>query len=225
MRKYVLLAVPLALLLTGAQAQAAAIQVGSIVSNDSFDWGQYADGVPMGSPIGATSALLRTGTLSDGGAFTGLVEGTSWFGNFAVGDNVLFTGDASDLVPTSDSFEMAFDTPVAGLGLQITSNLYGAFTAALEVFSGATSLGSFSVGGTMDGSEDGLAPFLGALSDAVDIDRAVFTLTSNNGFGLGVNRLLTTDTPNAPNPIPEPATLGLLGAGLAAVLLRRRQRR
>lgn len=105
MRKLLLLAVPVALLFTGAKAQAAAIQVGSIVSNDSFDWGQYADGVPMGSPLGATSALLRTGNLSDGGEFTGRVQGTSWFGNFLTGDNVLFTGDAGDVVPTSDSFE------------------------------------------------------------------------------------------------------------------------
>src|SRR6188474_633230 len=31
----------------------------------------------------------------------------------------------------------------------------------------------------MDGNEDGTAPFLGALSDAADINRAVVTLTSN----------------------------------------------
>ena len=121
---------------------------------------------------------------------------------------------------------MLFSIPIGGLGLQITSNFDGAFTASVEMFNGATSLGLFSVSGTMDGSEDGLAPFLGALSDAVDIDKAVFTLTSNTGAGLGVNRLLTTDTPSggAGAEVPEPATLGLVGMGALAMLCRRRQR-
>jgi hypothetical protein len=110
------------------------------------------------------------------------------------------------------------------LGLQITSNFYGAFTASLEVFNGATSLGIFNVAGVMDGNEDGTAPFLGALSNAVDINRAVFTLTSNTGAGLGVNRLLTPDTPFRDNAaVPEPATLGL--AAFAGILLGRRGRR
>ena len=85
------------------------------------------------------------------------------------------------------------------------------------MFDGAISLGTFNVGGTMDGNEDGTAPFLGALSDSVDIDKAVFTLTSNTGAGLGVNRLLTSDTPT--RTVPEPATLALLTLALAALSL------
>ena len=111
-------------------------------------------------------------------------------------------------------------------GVQITSNFYGNFSASLEVFNGATSLGVFNVAGVMDGNEDGTAPFLGALSNAVDINRAVFTLTSNTGAGLGVNRLLTTDTPFRDNAeVPEPATLGLVGMGVLAAIRRRRQSR
>ena len=235
MRKLMFLAVPLVLLFTASQAQAAAIQVGSagaLGANDFFDWGQVrvldggGNAVAQPSPENVTSNLARTGSISDGGQFTGLVEGTDWFGNFTVGNNVLYTGDPNNPFAGASSFTMNFNTAVAGLGLQITSNFYGAFTASLEVFNGATSLGVFNVGGVMDGNEDGTAPFLGALSDAVNINRAVFTLTSNTGAGLGVNRLLTTDTPTGrQDVVPEPATLGLVGMGVLAAIRRRRQNR
>src|SRR5205814_9006380 len=117
------------------------------------------------------------------------------------------------------------NTAVAGLGLTITSNFYSAFTAKLEVFNGATLLGVFNVGVVMDGNEDGTAPFLGALSDAVNINKAVFTLTSNTGAGLGVNRLLTTDTPSNGTAVPEPGTLSLLGLGAIGAAMRRRRQR
>jgi hypothetical protein len=232
MRRLTVLAIPVALLMGVAQAHAATIQVGSagaLGANDFYDWGQVrvldggGNAVAQPSPQNVTSNLSRTGSISDGGSFTGLVEGTDWFGNFTVGNDVLYTGDTNNPFAASSSFTMNFNTAVAGLGLQITSNFYGAFTASLEVFNGATSLGVFNVGGVMDGNEDGTAPFLGALSDAVNINKAVFTLTSNTGAGLGVNRLLTTDTPTNGRAVPEPATLSLMGIGAAAAFLRRRR--
>jgi PEP-CTERM motif-containing protein len=229
MRKYLLLAIPLALLLTGVPAQASTIQIGSagaLGANDFFDWGQFVDGALQGSPLNAGSNLGRGATLTDGGNFTALVEGNDWIGNFTLGNNVLYSGDTNNPFAAATSFTWVSGTPIAGLGLQITSNFYGAFTASLEVFNGATSLGLFSVGGVMDGNEDGTAPFLGALSDAVNINRAVFTLTSNQGAGtagFGVNRLLTTDTPLRGTPVPEPATLSLVGMGALALIRRRRR--
>ena len=234
MRRLSILLVPVLVMLASV-AQAATIQVGSagaLGANDFFDWGQVrvldggGNAVAQASPQNVTSNLGRTGSISDGGTFTGLVEGTDWFGNFTVGNNVLYTGDTNNPFAASSSFTTNFNTAVAGLGLQITSNFYGAFTASLEVFNGVTSLGVFNVAGVMDGNEDGTAPFLGALSDAVNINRAVFTLTSNTGAGLGVNRLLSTDTPLQAAEVPEPSTLTLVGlGGLAAAAWRRRQLR
>jgi hypothetical protein len=218
------------LLFAAVPAHATAIQIGSAAAlgaNDFFDWGQLGDGVVNTSPVNVTSNLARTGSISDGVSFTRLVEGNDFFGNFTVGDNVLFTGDPGDLGGAANSFTMNFSSPVAGLGLQFTSNFYGAFTGSLELFSGATSLGVFNVAGVMDGNEDGTSPFLAALNDAVNVDKAVFTLTSNTGAGLAVNRLLTTDTPFQQGPaaaVPEPTTLTLVGIGaLAAIRRRRRQ--
>jgi hypothetical protein len=118
---------------------------------------------------------------------------------------------------------------VKGVGLQIQSASFLDFTASLEVFDGATSLGTFSVAGLTLGLGDGSAPFLGALTDSANITSAVFTLTSNTDFGFGVNRLLTADgdgtVPVEPGPaVPEPATLTLFATGVAALAARRRRK-
>jgi hypothetical protein len=224
----------LPLMMLAGPAAASTIQIGSAAAlgaNDFFDWGQVRvlDGggnpVAQPSPQSVTSNLGRTASISDGVAFTGLVEGTDWIGNFLAGENVLYSGDGNDPTAAAKAFSVDFATAVRGTGLQITPAAFLDFDASLEVFNGATSLGLFTVSGVMTGFEDGTAPFLGALSDSSNITRAVFTLTSNADFGLGVNRLLTADSPGTPpnSPVPEPGTLSLLAIGAAGALARRRR--
>jgi hypothetical protein len=227
-----------ALLLVVRSAGASPIQIGSAAAlgaNDFFDWGQVrvldggGNAIAQPSPQNVTSSLGRTASISDGGSFTGLVEGTDWFGNFTAGEHVLYSGDANDASAAATALTVNFNTAVGGVGLQITSAAFLDFDASLEVFNGAASLGLFTVSGLMTGSGDGSAPFLGALSDSSNITRAVFTLTSNTDFGFGVNRLLTADSADTPpvDPgaeVPEPGTLTLLAIGAAGALVRRRRR-
>jgi hypothetical protein len=213
------------LVLGVTQANATLIQVGSagaLGANDFVDWGQVrvvdsvGNAVAQASPQNVTSNLGRTASISDGVSFTGHIEGTDWFGNFTVGDHVLYTGDVNDLPAAASMWVLNLNTPVAGLGLQITSDFYGAFTASVEGFNGATSLGILNIAGVMDGNADGTAPFLGAVSNGQKIDKAVFSLTSNTGAGLGVNRLLTTDIAAATS-VPEPGTLFILAISLVGL--------
>src|SRR5207253_906486 len=94
-------------------------------ANDFFDWGQILpEDSAQASPILVTSNLARTGSIADGGEFTHLIQGTDYFGDFTVGDNVLFTGDPNNPFAAASAFTMNFDTAVAGLGLQIESNQF-----------------------------------------------------------------------------------------------------
>jgi len=227
----------LALLVLPRPAAAGTIQIGSAAAlgaNDFFDWGQVraldggGNAIAQPAPQNVTSNLGRAASVSDSGSFTGLVEGTDWFGNFTVGQNVLYSGDINDAAAAANAFTVNFSTAVRGVGLQITSAAFLDFSASLEVFNGASSLGLFAVTGLMTGFEDGSAPFLGASSDTANITRAVFTLTSNTDFGFGLNRLLTADGIGAPavDPgpsVPEPGTLSLLAIGAAGTLTRRRR--
>src|SRR5437762_323692 len=105
MRRALVFIVPAFVLMVSTQARAATIQVTSIAAGDYFDWGQVrvvdGSGVAQGvaSPIVVTSNLGRTGTLTDGVAFTGLIEGpdSDWTGNFLVGENVLVSADNPNL--------------------------------------------------------------------------------------------------------------------------------
>jgi PEP-CTERM motif len=232
-----MLMLPLALM--ASPAAASTIQIGSAAllgANDFFDWGQVrridgnGNAIAQSSPLNVTSDLGRTASITDGGAFAGLIEGSDWFGNFTTGEGVLYSGDANDPSAAATAFAVNFNVAVRSVGLQITSAAFFDFNAALEVFNGATSLGLFSVSGVMTGMEDGSAPFLGASSDSANITRAVFTLSSNTDFGLGVNRLRTGDAEASGPPVdpgavvPEPGTLSLVGLGAAAAMTRRRRR-
>lgn len=229
MRRLTLLAVPALLLLTGGLAQASSVQVGSAAglgANDFIDWGQLGDGTAVASPDNVLTNLGRTDVIADTTGFQGQVEGGDWIGIFNPGDKLLFNSSDEIKAGHSNSFEVDFASPIAGLGLGIQSNDFGRFVAQIDLFdSASTLLGSFTVTGDNLSTEDGSAPFLGAISDAVNVSRAVFSITANGGAGLGAGTLFLTDTPGGgvPSEVPEPATLSLTAIGAVMALRRRRK--
>jgi hypothetical protein len=99
--------------------------------------------------------------------------GTAGATAFATNERLIWTSDAGN--GGNGPLKLGFSAPVAGAGALIQANTPGQFTAKIEAFNGATSLGSFTV--TSDSSGD--AVYIG-LKDttAANITSVVFSLTS-----------------------------------------------
>ena len=116
---------------------------------------------------------------------------------------------------SAPDLELDFATPVAGVGAQLqgllSGNGYGAFTGQMDVFDASNNLlGSFTLPGNSNGNADGSAIFLGVTSSAADIAKVIFSAPGVASLGVNQVSLLTA-------VVPEPATLGLLAAGLAGL--------
>jgi hypothetical protein len=120
--------------------------------------------------------------------------------------------------------------PVAGFGARWEDSLPGIFNGRIRVFNEAEAMiGSFDFSGLaqLDGPP-GSAPFFGALSDQRNISYAYFDdLTGGGPFGEQGFALGTFYVQENPTPVPEPASLLLFGAGIAAAaaINKRREQR
>jgi hypothetical protein len=190
----------------------------SFGGNDFINWGQLGAGdiVPLGTPVDVTSSNGLGATVTAGGQSMDLCR-SSCLANFAVGDNVLYSGGGPSPVT------IAFSSPVVGVGSQIEQNFETAYTGIITAYGSSNNvLGSLSLGGAPNLSTlgDNSAIFIGLLDlSGANIDYVTFADSGDPSAGFLMNGVSLQTS-----PVPEPSSLLLLGAGAILLwILRRRQ--
>jgi hypothetical protein len=207
---------------------------GALGGNDTIVWSQFG---PEGTLVASGATGTTTGGLGftvhsvndvtgadDGGELYVFKQGSSWNGEFADDEYVLYHVNSYDSTTNFSSLRIRFDSAVMGAGAQQHSNKFGDFNANSGYWNGAYGGGGTNVGftaapGTNDGVPANGNTYVGGLSDASDITEVFFIPimadgSDNLGFAVG-----TVDI----KVVPEPATMATLGLGAAALLRRRRK--
>jgi hypothetical protein len=136
---------------------------------------------------------------------------TEWFGNFAIGDKLLWTQTSGG------PLTLKFDVGVNAAGTQIQPDFFAnsPFTAQIDALDAAGNvLASFTASGLSNHNEDNSALFLGVHSDQFDIFGVRFSLVPAAGpQDFAINGLSFNATPSGTG-VPEPGSLALLGLGV-----------
>jgi hypothetical protein len=176
------------------------------------DWGGLGPTAGAQVLVGNFANLLSSagGVAVSGSSPSDLArvdQGLNYLGNFAPGDNLLFTSGPAPrggLPPQAPGpVRLAFAKPVFGAGLQVSTNVPGPFTATLKAFNAqGTLLGTVTAPGvsTTQSVGDNSAPFLGIRSSveeiaAVEVDVPGATGVAVNAMKEGLNgSLLSIDS-------------------------------
>jgi hypothetical protein len=218
----VLLSVALAALSVSG-ASAALITVANraaLGSTISVDWSVFGPaGTTISTPDSRTVSGLTVEVGSSQGQLSRHDEGLDYLGDFAPGAHLLTDGGSS-----SDTFIVRFAPTVMGFGLQVDPHyIRGPFSGDLEVYSATSALlGTIPFAGVATNAEDNSALFLGVLSNAADI--AYFRLFVNQPLPLLRAGAVAINTLDVVRPVPEPASIALLGLGLLAAAFSRRRK-
>jgi hypothetical protein len=186
----------------------------ALAPDDAIDWGQLGpDSTSLSDTamVSSAKALLATVSTADASGLVRVDEGLSWTGNFALGDHLISNNTFSYFPLT-----ISFASPIGGAGAQIQLDSNGPFTATIQAFSGATSLGIFTEDGVSTTAKDGSAIFIGVLDSKAEITSIVFGIDNPPAsFGdFAINSLLI----NTSGAVPEPASLALVTIALPIVL-------
>jgi len=165
----------------------------------------------FGSPV--TVTWSSTNSSNDGGSVFGYDMGYSFGANGNWDSTLVMAGlnDSTDLFLSTDTMTFSFSQPLAGVGGFISYAPGGTTSTTIAVYNGSTQIDSYNLsflttGGTDQGRWLGFhesTPFTS------------FTLTDNF---IGIANLEVL-----PAPVPEPASLVLLGSTLLGALAIRRK--
>jgi hypothetical protein len=183
------------------------------------DFYLLSDGVTLIASTGADS--VRAGAGPADGNTDGAIPGE---GPHASSNHLLM---GSPGIASTNSLIVSFAAPVVGAGMFTIDRFYGGSPVndiVIEAYDGvdATGLLIGTFAGLNQNFQINNLYFMGIVSTAGDI-RSIRLLRGPDSTGdvMGVDDILFA---SADNEVPEPASLALCGAGLAAVALLRRSR-
>jgi len=202
-------------------AQVSVTSRGALGATDSLDWGKTGTEFDaLGASFNTTTSdglgVAVSGATSSFNGFERADQGSSWGGNFAPKDKLLWTGFGS--APQTMTIEFA--SPVFGAGAQIQNDFLtpGAFTALLTAYD---SFGAFLFSDTFAGNStdagDNSAIFIGVLNNVENIGKIELSIRGSESFAinrLDLNRTLSVHAPEGGEYLMTLMVLGLFGMRL-----------
>jgi hypothetical protein len=200
---------------------------GDLAGNDYIDWSTISfDFGPVfnGSNVSTNNGMTVNVSQEQAVTLQRRVQGSSWNGNFATGDGLLWTQGPWG------PMDFVFDSAIRGAGAQIQSDFYGSFLATISAYDASNNLlGSFNLAGNSTHFSDNSAIFIGIESTSQNIKRVrfgVFHPSSSENFAINQLDLRYGDAGGGGggggSAIPGPAAAVPMLLGLANMLRKRR---